>query len=211
LDAVKTQLMRIKTEVPDCTATRQRLRSVLSDFFPTEKQMINAILNAYDENVEEKIIASNDRTLAALQLIKVLKNDYGMTEDSAFMAMVSWCYILGFSDIADALESVRPVAATTPSAHNNGAFEPIILSCGKYIVGIDFPAGFIRLKVVSLMPGNKQAQQQGVYYSILRKGGSAIVENGFIKNFTTLPLKEGQRLEIGWQGEVELSVIPGEL
>lgn len=208
MNAVKAQLARIKTDNPECTKTRQRLRSILSDFFPTEKQLINAILNAYDEDVENRLSSSSDRTLTALQLIKVLKNDYGMTDESAFLAIESWCYILGYTEVADALSFVQPKSGATESGSEKLSPEPIILACGKYTAGLDFPAGNIRLKLISLIPNNEQAQRQGVYYAVLRKGGSAIIENGFIKKQATLPLKDGQRLEIGWQGEVELTPIP---
>ncbi len=206
MNDVQQKLIEMKKNIPDCTSSRQRLRSILSDYFPTEKQLINSILNAYDEDIESKLRGSADRTLMALQIAKTLQMDYGLTATSAYKAVESWCYILGYNDVACAVSSIIPTETAVNSTPQKSRFEPIVLACGKYTAGVDFPAGDIRLKLISLMENNEQAQRQGVYYAILRKGGSAIVENGFIKKQATLPMREGQRLEIGWQGEVELSV-----
>lgn len=186
---MKTQLMRIKTEVPDCTATRQRLRSVLSDFFPTEKQMINAILNAYDENVEGRLTASNDRTLAALQLVKLLKSDYGMTGTSALLAVRSWCYILGYIDVGDVLEDI----GKSQGREQNGSFDKHVpgntvdIGQGIYKAGVDFPAGELCLQKIgtsslSIFYGiNKNPNRVGNDKNFMDKTYINIVDGQYLK------------------------------
>ena len=89
MNAVQQKLIEMKKNIPDCSSSRQRLRSILSDYFPTEKQLINSILNAYDEDVETKLRSSSDPTLTALQMIKVLQNDYGLSNASAHNAIAA--------------------------------------------------------------------------------------------------------------------------
>ena len=205
MDDKKDLLMKIKKDIPDCTTSRQRLRSILSDYFPTEKQMINVILNAYDEDVEGRLKSSSDRTLSALQLVKMLKNDYGMTDGSAFMALESWCYLLGYEEIADALS----LFAQSLNTNNQNAVpqlteKKIHLLPGIYMAGYDFPAGVIKIEATRLLYGAER-----FYCAILKKGSNSneIITNGNYQGQVILNIKPGQRLEINC-GEVDLTPIP---
>ncbi len=196
MDKVKNKLMKLKKDFPDCTATRQRLRSILSDHFPTEKQLINAILNAYDEDVENRLKSSSDRTLSALQLFKVLKYDYGMTDSSALLAIESWCYILGYIEAAEALSGVK--VSQQQAAVGNSAAGPQSAPCpqstvdlgfGTYKAGVDFPAGEISLQVVGKKPKYK------IWYCVSKKPNRIDANESFMDK-TYVVVKEGEYLKL---------------
>ena len=212
MNAAQQQLVEIKKNIPDCTASRQRLRSILSDYFPTNKLLINSILNAYDEDIEVKLGNSNDRTLMALQIIKTLQRDYGLTCDNAYTAVISWCFMLGYSDVGNIINSIHEDhnTSTVESSDDVPATgKTINVTHGIFMAGLDFPAGEVRIKVLSIVK-DKDAQRNGVYYAILKKGSASnqIVANGFIKSQAILTINAGQRLETGWQGELELTPVP---
>jgi hypothetical protein len=207
MDNIQQLLKEMKCKVPDCTASRQRLKSILSDYIPTEKQKINSILNAYDEDVENRISGSSDKTLTALQFIKILKDDYGMTEDNAFWSIETWCYLLGYDEISEAIKNIYPQNAgnqqppQTQKQPNNSA-QSITLFHGIYLAGSDFVAGEIKLKVTTPLKKNEE-----IYYAILRKGSNSneIITNGFFKSQVILNIKDGQRLQLNTNVEIELT------
>lgn len=139
-------------------------------------------------------------------MVKILSDSYGLTKDAAMWSVVSWFQMLKLEEVADALETTAGQATSAQSESNMplGSQNPLRVQCGIYKCGYDFSPEDIRLKVISIVD-NEQAHGQGIYYAVLRKGaGSSIIENGFFKGQVVLCLKEGQRLEIGWQGEAEL-------
>ena len=114
------------------------------DILPSKKLEINLILNAYDEDVIEKLNDSSDATLRALQLIKTLSDDYGLTTESSKWAVISWCYILGYDDIATALDIISVggnLQRVTPAPGKTH-----IIGIGTYKAGFDFQSGDIKLK-----------------------------------------------------------------
>ena len=151
MDNIQQLLKEMKGKVPDCTASRQRLKSILSDYIPTEKQKINSILNAYDEDVENRISGSSDKTLTALQFIKILKDDYGMTEDNAFWSIETWCYLLGYEEIAEAIENTIGNSTHAPKKQqanpSNSGNKCAELGMGIYKAGVDIPLGELKLKI----------------------------------------------------------------
>lgn len=210
MDDFQKNLIEMRKQVPDCTTSRQRLRSVMSDFFPGEKRRINAVLNAYDEDIESRLNNSTDKTLTSLQLVKVLKNDYGLTDDNAVEAIAAWCIMMGLDDIADALGNISPATGTNtnPSTPSGGSIplvanKQISMTTGIYMAGLDFPAGDVKIAVESIDKGQKT-----VYYAILKKGSNSnsIIANGFVKSQVILTIKDGQRLQI-MHGEVLLTSI----
>lgn len=207
MDNIQKQLKTMKSTIPDCTSSRQRLRSILSDFIPTEKQKINSLLNAYDEDVENRLNTSSDKTLTALQFIKILKDDYGMTDGNAFWSIETWCYILGYDEISEAIKNICPQNAYNQQPpqtqkQSNGGGQSIILSHGIYLAGSDFSAGEIKLKATTAVKKNEQ-----IYYGILRKGSNSneIITNGFFKSQVILNIKDGQRLELNTNVDIELT------
>lgn len=213
MDQMQTALKAIKSQNPQCLNNRQKLKSILSDFLPGHKLQQNLLMNAYDEDIVLKLSSSNDATMSALQVMKTLQNDYGVTPDNAFWAIETWCIIVGKDNVASALQILRPSSQTSvnTTSESTALASPSPkkhLALGIYLAGFDFPAGDIKLEVTSIVK-DKQAQSQGVYYAVLKKNSpaNAIVSNGFIKTQAVLTLNEGQRLEIGWQGEVDLTSI----
>lgn len=206
MDDTQKLLIKMIKEQPSCINDRRQLRAVLLDYLPQNKLQQNLILNAYDENIVKRLISSDDMALHALQMIKMLTDSYGLTKDAAMWSVVSWCQMLNLKEVADVLETIAGQATSAQSESNMPSKSKNLLRVqrGIYKCGYDFPPGDIRLKVISIVD-DERARGQGIYYAVLRKGaGSSIIENGFFKGQVVLCLKEGQRLEIGWQGEAEL-------
>lgn len=209
MDDIQKKLVTMIKEQPSCINDRKQLRAILLDYLPQNKLQQNLILNAYDEDIVNRLKPSSDVTLHALQMVKILSDGYGLTKDSSLWAIISWCNMLNLNEVATVLEAMNFGAATNSnnSANNTPMQNGIKVQCGIYKCGHDFAPGDIKLKVLSITD-NDQARSQGIYYAVLRKGsGSSIIENGFFKGQVVLSIKEGQRLEIGWQGEAELTNI----
>lgn len=192
MNAAQQQLVEMKKNIPDCTASRQRLRSILSDYFPTDKLLINSILNAYDEDIETKLRNSSDPTLTALQMIKALQNDYGLTPSSAFTAVEAWCYMTGYTEIADALENIKvtqslqvPSSAGTPQQSLSMVCE---VGLGIYKAGVDFPAGELSIQVLS-------KPKLTLFYGI-GKVPNRINSDKSFKDKTYITIQEGQYLKL---------------
>lgn len=189
MNATQQKLVEMKKNIPDCTSSRQRLRSILSDYFPMDKQLINSILNAYDEDVEAKLKSSKDRTLTALQLIRVIQNDYGLTAVSARSAVEAWCYMLAYTDIAEALGEMDIVqnqpAAPIPSARSSSTYQ---LGFGIYKAGVDFPAGEVCLEV-------RTSGVPKVYYGI-GKNPNRIDADEYFADKTYIHVTNGQFLKL---------------
>lgn len=207
MDNIQSQLKTIKSTIPDCTASRQRLKSILSDYIPSEKQKINSLLNAYDEDIENRLCGSSDKTLTALQFIKILKDDYGLTDGNAFWSIETWCYILGYDEISEAIKNIYPQnvsnqqSTQTPKQANSSG-QSITLFHGIYLAGSDFSSGEIKLKATKPLKKNEE-----IYYAILRKGSNSneIITNGFFKSQVILNIKDGQRLQLNTSVEIELT------
>ncbi len=192
MNDVQQKLIEMRKNIPDCTSSRQRLRSILSDYFPTEKQLINSILNAYDEDIETRLKSSSDPTLTALQMIKVLQNDYGLTSPSAFTAVEAWCYMIGYSEIADALESIK--ATQVPQVPSNiGMPQPSSrtaceIGLGIYKAGVDFPAGELSIQIL-------KKPKLDIFYGI-GKNPNKINDNESFKDKTYITISDGQFLKL---------------
>lgn len=207
MDNIQSQLKTMKSTISDRTTSRQRLRSILSDYIPTERQKINSLLNAYDEDIENRLCGSSDKTLTALQFVKILKDDYGMTDDNALWSIETWCYILGYDEISEAINNIYPQNAgnqqspqTLKQANSSG--QSITLFYGIYLAGSDFSSGEIKLKVTTPLKKNEK-----IYYAILKKGSNSneIITNGFFRSQVILSIKDGQRLELQTSVEIELT------
>lgn len=209
MDEFQKKLMQMIVEQPNCISSRQKLKAMLSDYLPASKMHVNVLLNAFDEDIIQKLSGKSDVTLVAIRFVKQLMDDYGMTDANAFWAVETWCYLLGLSEVASALNEITPNDGNNQSTNAQSAEnKKLKLTLGIYMAGLDFPPGDIKISVISLSK-DKQAQEQGVYFAILKKGSSSneIVTNGFTKQQAILSIKEGQRLQIGWQGDVELTKI----
>ena len=206
MDQIQQLLYDIKNKKSDCLTDRNILRAVLADYLPSNKLQQNLLLNAYDIDVVGSLKNSTDKTLAALNLVSQVENNFGIQKDSAIWAIATWCYMLGVDEVGTALNVIHssPTSApnNTPFSPFNGLYE-IDVDKGIYFAGIDFPEG--EVKIVSLYKN----QSKEIYFAILEKGSAdnKILTNGFFKTHAWLTVKKGQRLEVG--GKVHLAAYGG--
>ena len=190
MNATQQKLVEMKKNIPDCTSSRQRLRSILSDYFPTEKQLINSILNAYDEDIEIRLKSSSDPTLTALQMIKVLQNDYGLTIPSAFTAVEAWCYMIGYSEIAEALSNtnIAQQPSGQPMQPSLTSQPSVEVGLGILKAGIDIPSGELRLQLL-------KKTQLGINYGIGKSPNKINYDEEF-RDTTYIRIKDGEYLKL---------------
>ena len=143
MDDVQLALSQLLKTVPGCTNSRQTLKAALSDIIPEKKREINLLVIAYDESIIEHL-STTDATLHAFRMMKNLSDGYGLTRDAATWAVISWCYILGKIEIANALEEIPSNSTAPASSHSVG--QTHIIGIGIYKAGFDFKAGDIKLR-----------------------------------------------------------------
>lgn len=142
MDDIQKILVKMIKEQPSCINDRKQLRAVLLDYIPQNKLQQNLILNAYDEDIAERLKSSSDVTLHALQMVKNLSDGYGLTKDSAMWSVVSWCHMLNLTSIAEVL--CETVSQNTVTSNNHLSSGNIYtLKSGTYKPGIDFQPGEI--------------------------------------------------------------------
>jgi hypothetical protein len=191
MDDSQRKLKDLQKTVPGCVDNRQKLRSALSDLLPAEKLRCNLILNAYDEEIVSKLTGGRDTTLAALNMIKVLKDSYGITDDLAFWSVESWCYILGLDEVADAMSVVRPAGEGKSGAKSTVDFagdQKYEFGAGVMKAGVDIPTGELQVKA------NKNSG-----YSLswgIGKNPNRIQANNHFKDQFYVVLNEGEYLRI---------------
>lgn len=166
MDDVQHALLQLLKAVPGCTDSRQKLKAALSDVIPEKKREINLLVTAYDENIIERLNVT-DATLFAFRMIKNLSDGYGLTRDAATWAVVSWCYILGKTEIANALEEIPSNSTAPASSHSVG--QTHIIGIGTYKAGFDFKAGDIKLRHLT-----KDLQSPGMVKGICVLRGHSI-------------------------------------
>ncbi|MDO4756282.1 MAG: hypothetical protein Q4A54_08060 [Parabacteroides sp.] len=149
MDQMQQSLCLLVKQNPACLTERNILRAALADYLPNNKLKQNLLLNAFDSDVLRNLQKGSDVTLSALTCISQLENDYGITKDAAFWSIQTWCYILGFVAVADALVVLQPTnqapIQSTPSNRSNGTVYKIGL--GIYRAGTDFPAGEVSVQI----------------------------------------------------------------
>lgn len=208
MDEIQKKLCNISNTYPDFLDSLQGLKSILLYLIPTNKLEINLLLNAYDEGIHTKLSERHDPALFAIQSIGFLEEVYGLTDDIAFWTIVTWCYMLGLDDIANALDYIKPKDIPQNSSQQNNVFiKGKQLGMGTYMAGIDFPPGIIKISVAYL---DKDFQKIGIYYELLKKrSNSIIIANGYIKTQAVLAIRNGERLGIGCGGELDLTIVNG--
>ena len=97
---------------PDCLCERPKLKAVLADIFPSEKLKVNLILNAYDESIVTELdrVDRIDNFLMS-KFIRVLMNDYGISEDNARWSVEYWINSYG----VEVLGKENCIIAQTPT------------------------------------------------------------------------------------------------
>lgn len=154
--------------------------------------MINSILNAYDEDIATKLKSGSDPALSALQMIKVLQNDYGLTNTSAFTAVESWCYMLRYTEIADVLESIEAEQLPQAPASTGTAQQLLNTVCeigtGIYKAGVDIPTGELSIQALT-------KPRLVIFYGI-GTNPNRIDNNQQFKDKTYITIAEGQFLKL---------------
>ncbi len=207
-------LKSILKQHPNCLNSRASFKSVLLDKYPAEKRMINILTLLFECGVANKIkTAQNIAEREMHSLISHVENEYGISGQYSQEAILIWAKAYGVSaeqiklnrqsDDAYSSTNMKTPITTTPVPTSSASTKKH-LGGGIYLAGYDFPAGDIKLEVTNIIKNH-----DAIYYAILRKNSPSndIVSNGFFNTQAILTLAEGQRLEIGLQGEVDLTYI----
>ena len=130
----------------DLVNDRVKFKGMLADYLIDDKIHLNVLMNAYDEKFPIKIKNAADKTLVAIRYIKILSENYGITGEYARWSIVTWCAVLGYNDVADAIMSVS-VQNNSDKKTIKSLDEEYEIGLGIYCAGIDFPAGEISISV----------------------------------------------------------------
>jgi len=192
LDDIQTKLIEMITAHPQCTTNRQKLKSLLADYLPSNRREINLLLSAYDEELHKKLASQQDTTLFAIRSIKQLRDDYGMTEDAAFWTVESWCYLLRLDEIALAINEIKPsqpASYTQKGRVQQQASESVVeIGLGVYKAGVDFPAGELSLQLV-------EKSRLGINYGISKNPNRIQTDKDF-RDKTYIRIEDGQYLKL---------------
>jgi len=132
---------------------------------------------------------SSDRTLTALNIVKQLTENYGITNDAAIWSVASWCYLLSFNQIGDALGSFEVSSVNEAEKTNNGVVaESVVLGLGTYKAGIDFPYGELSLVV-------KEKTRLGINYGI-SDSPNEVEDDYHFMDKTYIKIEKGQYLKL---------------
>lgn len=157
MDDTQKALLKMVKEHPTCYEDRKQLRAFLLDYIPKNKLQQNLILNAFDEEIVEKLKSTSDVTLYALRMIKDLSDGYGLTKEAATWSVVAWCNILGLSDIAEVISSTLPTdnesdcvggTAQTTQPKTPKAERQKLQQNAMYIAGSECPCGNVKLETI---------------------------------------------------------------
>ncbi|MCR5421560.1 MAG: hypothetical protein K6E98_11175 [Lachnospiraceae bacterium] len=80
---------------------RVKFKGMLADYLIDDKIHVNVLMNAYDEKFPIKIRNAADKTLVAIQYIKILSENYGISEINAKWSISTWCAVLGFDAVVE--------------------------------------------------------------------------------------------------------------
>lgn len=186
MDDAQKNVVTLLKENPDGLQSRSRFRSLLLDYLPNDKMHQNLLLSAYDEDIVQSLSAGSDKTLAALRLIKVLQDNYGITAEASMWTIKTYCYLLNLGEIADAIGSISPNNAPTPVKKT--APQQSTLRLGVYKAGVDFPAGELSIQVT-------KKTRLGIYYGISKNPNRIEANNSFMDK-AYIRIDEGQYLKL---------------
>lgn len=196
MDEAQLKIVKMANDNPMVISDRRLLKAALSDYIPQDKRQQNLVLNAFDEDIINKFTQSADVTFQAIKMIDILVECYGLTRESASWAVITWCYIMKYDEIAEVVQRVFSAnqivtPPTTPICPTSApAGSKIALGQGMYLAGIDFVAGDIKLE-----PARSNNRKE-IYYAIIKKGTNKTEINGFFKTQMYLAISDGQRLEV---------------
>lgn len=190
MDQIQQLLCDMKSRNPACLTDRNILRSALADYLPNNKTQQNLLLNAFDNDVIQKLCRGADSTLSALNCIYQLENDYGMTKDAAFWTIQTWCYLLGGHSVADALVVLQPQKQTPVQTPNTKtpAGKEYKIGLGVYRAGTDFPSGDISVQVTT-------KPEYPIYYGVGKNPNKINTSQDFMDKMY-VHIDEGQFLKL---------------
>lgn len=199
MDQIQQSLCDMRRQKPACLTDRSILRAVLADYLPNNKLKQNLLLNAFDDDVVQILRKGTDVTLSALTCISQLENDYGITKDAAFWSVQTWCYLLGFDAVADAIVILQPtnqVPANTavPGVATGTEYK---IGLGIYRAGTDFPAGELSVQV------DKKIKYE-VFYKV-SKTAKSTSNDGYFKDKIYVQMAEGHFLKLYTCGSEDIT------
>lgn len=148
MDDISKKVVAMVNEQPSCLRDRRQLKAVLLDYLPQNKLQQNLILNAYDEDIIERLKPSTDVTLHALQIVKNLTDGYGLTKDAAIWAVTTWCKMLNLNEVADLIESTLQCGTRNANApQDTKQYRQSFDLKATYLAGTDFPSGKIKIEL----------------------------------------------------------------
>ena len=149
MDDIQIKAVNAIKEHMNCLSGRNTLKGILADYLLDDKMHINLILNAYDDEFHLRIQNSEEKSLTALQFIKILVDDYGISEKNAKWSVEVWCAVLGYQEIAEAFSFFNVHSDASGDSKKNNVLldeaKSYDLGLGVFCAGIDFPSGRIAL------------------------------------------------------------------
>ena len=129
---------------------------------------------------------SSDTTLHALRMMKTLSDGYGLTKEAATWSVVTWCYMLGLTDIADIIAESIEFAANTES--NPQDVSPIIPQRQKllgnvmYLAGKECPYGNVKLESLD---------DNLTWWKLYKAGSNSVSDIKYFKKQAYITIPEG--------------------
>ncbi len=133
----------------DLITDRNKFRGMLADYLLDDKVHLNVLMDAYDEKFPLKIKNVSDKALLAIQHIKLLSENYGISENYAKWSIATWCAVLGLDEISDAINSIETKTDKPNDIINQFSSDDskdYELGLGTYCAGVDFPAGTLKIQ-----------------------------------------------------------------
>lgn len=204
MDQIQTVLKDMILHHPDCISSRSKMKALLFDYLPSNRRECNLLLSAFDEDVVPKLNDHADPALSAMRVVKLLKDDHGLTGDAATWAVQTWCYLLNADNIANALEVFH---SSTPSSPSTTAVVTDKLTSEEYQIGLgihragtDFPAGDLSFEL-------KGRTKEPIFYGVGDTPNKIETFENSFKTKTYARMEEGQYIKMETDEERALTFI----
>ena len=85
-------ISKLLLDHPEALKNRQLLKSLLLDYFPQKKLIVNSLLMAFDEGIIDEIVSYNSEIdlLAEQRMQRMLVNNYGISADLSNSIISTW-------------------------------------------------------------------------------------------------------------------------
>lgn len=124
-------------------------------------------------------------------MVKILSDGYGLTNDAAMWAVVSWCQMLKLGEVAETIEQSLQIFPNTPSQPSNNQTKvgnATDIGLGVYKAGVDFPSGELRLKA-------NPTAKLNIFYGISKNPNKIDTNKSFLGQ-TYITIQDGQFLKL---------------